>query len=60
VAFTDADGNVDVDAVVRLLEEDPDLGPRLERLGRDAAEAARLAAEDALAVCRLLDAAGAT
>ena len=60
VAFTDADGNVDVDAVVRLLEEDPDLGPRRERLGRDAAEAARLAAEDALAVCRLLDAAGAT
>jgi len=49
-----------VDVVVRLLEEDPDLGPRLERLGRDAAEAARLAAEDALAVCRLLDAAGAT
>ncbi len=51
VALTDADGNVDVDAVVRLLDEDPTLGPRLDRLGRDAAEAARLAAEDALAAC---------
>jgi hypothetical protein len=55
VAFTDADGNVDVDAVVRLLETEPELGPRLERLGRDAAEAARLAAEDALAACLALD-----
>ena len=55
VALTDADGDVDVDAVVRLLEDEPELGPRLERLGRDAAEAARLAAEDALAACVALD-----
>lgn len=58
VAFTDADGNVDVDAVVRLLEAEPGLGPTLERLGRDAAEAARLAAEDALAACVAIDRAG--
>ncbi len=55
VALSDADGNVDVDAVVRLLEDEPGLGPTLERLGHDAAEAARLAAEDALAACRALD-----
>ena len=36
VALTGADGDVDVDAVVRLLEDEPDLGPKLERLGRDA------------------------
>jgi adenosylhomocysteine nucleosidase len=58
VALTDADGNVDVDAVVRLIDDDPTLGPKLDRLGRDAAEAARLAAEDALAACLLLDRAG--
>jgi hypothetical protein len=58
VALTDADGDVDVDAVVRLLEEEPDLGPRLDRLGRDAAEAARSAAEDALAACLAMDRAG--
>ena len=55
VALTDADGNADVDAVVRLLEHEPGLGPKLDRLGRDAAEAARLAAEDALAACLALD-----
>jgi len=59
VALTDADGGVDVDAVVRLLEDEPELGPKLQRLGRDAAEAARVAAEDALATCRALDEAGA-
>lgn len=58
VACTDADGDVDVDAVVRLLEDEPELGPKLERLGHDAAEAARLAAEDALAACLALDSAG--
>lgn len=58
VAFTDADGNVDVDAVVRLLDAEPEIGPKLERLGRDAADAARLAAEDALAACLVLDRAG--
>jgi nucleoside phosphorylase len=54
VALTDTDGDVDIDAVVRLLEDDPELGPKLERLGRDAAEAARRAAGDALAACRAL------
>ncbi|HEX7459617.1 MAG TPA: hypothetical protein VF279_03240 [Acidimicrobiales bacterium] len=58
VSLTDADGNVDVDAVVRLVDDDPALGPKLDRLGRDAAEAARLAAEDALAACVALDRAG--
>ena len=58
MACTDADGDVDVDAVVRLLEDEPELGPKLERLGHDAAEAARLAAEDALAACLALDSAG--
>ncbi|HEX7443912.1 MAG TPA: hypothetical protein VF320_08495 [Acidimicrobiales bacterium] len=58
VALTDADGDVDVDAVVRLVDDDPALGPKLDRLGRDAAEAARLAAEDALAACVALDRAG--
>lgn len=58
VALTDADGDVDMEAVVRLLEDEPELGPKLQRLGRDAAEAARLAAEDALATCRALDEAG--
>ena len=58
VSLTDADGNVDVDALLRLLDEDPTLGPRLDRLGHDAAEAARLAAEDALAACVALDRAG--
>ena len=58
VALTGADGDVDVDAVVRLLEDEPDLGPKLERLGRDTAEAARSAAADALATCRVIDRAG--
>ncbi len=55
VALTDGDGTVDVDAVVRLLADEPELGPRLQRLARDAEAAARTAAEDALAACRALD-----
>jgi nucleoside phosphorylase len=56
VALTDADGSIDLDAIGRLLADEPELLPRLERLGRDSVLAARRAAEDATRACRALDA----
>jgi uridine phosphorylase len=55
VALTGTDGSVDLDALTRLLADDPALVPRLERLGNDAALAARLAAEAAVRGCLALD-----
>jgi len=56
VALTGSDGSVDLDALTRLLADDPGLAPRLERLGLDAALAARRAAEAAVRGCLALDA----
>jgi len=56
LALTRPDGSVRVDEVVALLDQEPDLAPILERLGRDTATAARLAADAALQGCRALDA----
>ena len=51
VALMDSDGSMDLDALGHLLAEEPDLVPRLERLGNDSVLAARLAAEDAFRTC---------
>ena len=56
VALTGVDGSMDLDALGRLLADEPDLVPRLERLGNDAVLAARLAAEAAVRACAALDA----
>jgi adenosylhomocysteine nucleosidase len=56
VALIAPDGSMDLDALGRLLADDPDLVPRLERLGNDAGLAARRAAEDAVRACLVLDA----
>jgi adenosylhomocysteine nucleosidase len=51
-ALTGPDGMPDLDAITRFLEEDPSRAAALERLGDDAAHAARVAAEAAIAACR--------
>ena len=56
VALTDADGSIDFEAPGRLLADEPELLPHLERLGNDSVLAARRAAEDAARACRALDA----
>ncbi len=55
LAMTRPDGSGDMEAIGRLLSENPDLVPKLEQLGRDATNAARLAAEAAARACRSLD-----
>jgi adenosylhomocysteine nucleosidase len=55
VALTGSDGEVDLDALTRVLADDPGLVTRLERLGHDAELAARRAAEAALRGCLALD-----
>jgi hypothetical protein len=55
VALTAPDGSVDLDALGRLLADEPELASRLERLGHDSVLAARRAAEDAARVCLALD-----
>jgi len=56
VAATRPDGSPDLAEIGRLLEADPGLATKLEQLGRDAALAARLAAEAAARACLLLGA----
>jgi nucleoside phosphorylase len=55
IAATNQDGSGDMRAIHRLLQAEPDLGPRLERLHRDTANAARIAAEAAVRGCLALD-----
>jgi len=55
VALSHPDGSADVAAVKRLLEEEPDLLPKLQQLSHDSTRAARLAAEAAVRGCRALD-----
>ena len=55
VGLTKPDGTLDADALDRLLAEDPEVLVKLEQLGRDSTQAARLAAEAALSGCRALD-----
>jgi len=55
-AMTNPDGSGNPEALRRLLAEDPELGPKLERLARETAMAARLAAEAAVRGCLALDA----
>ena len=54
VALTASDGSFDLDALGRLLADEPELLPRLERLGHDAVLAAQRAAEDAVRGCLAL------
>ena len=56
VALTNPDGSVDAAAIQKLLTEQPEVAAKLEPLSRDAARAARLAAEAAFRGCRALDA----
>jgi nucleoside phosphorylase len=51
---TNADGSGDMAAIGRLIAAEPELGAKLERLGRDATRAARLAAEAAVRGCEAL------
>lgn len=55
VAATNEDGTGNIEAISRLLADDPSLGPRLEQLARDSTNGARLAAESALRGCLALD-----
>ncbi|MGO9342149.1 MAG: hypothetical protein ACLP6E_06470 [Acidimicrobiales bacterium] len=55
VDATNADGSGNLDEIRRLIDAEPALAERLERLSRDTALAARLAAEAALRGCIALD-----
>jgi adenosylhomocysteine nucleosidase len=55
VALTNPDGSGDEAAIKRLLAEEPELVAKLDRLSRDTADAARLAAEAAVRGCLALD-----
>lgn len=55
VAMANPDGSADVEAVKRLLAEEPELLPKLDQLNRDSTLAARLAAEAAVRGCLALD-----
>jgi hypothetical protein len=55
VALTNPDGSGDRAAIQKLLAEEPEVAAKLERLSRDAARAAQLAAEAALRGCQALD-----
>ena len=56
VALATPDGSGDFAAIQRLIAAEPELGAKLERLTRDSALAARLAAEAAVRGCLALDA----
>jgi adenosylhomocysteine nucleosidase len=51
-ALTGPDGMPDLDAITRYLQADPSRAEAHERLGQDAAHAARVAAAAAIAACR--------
>ncbi|HLX88538.1 MAG TPA: hypothetical protein VKR22_08820 [Acidimicrobiales bacterium] len=55
VATANPDGSPNVEAVTRLLAEDPGLLPKLKQLAHDSAMAARRAAEAAVRGCLALD-----
>jgi adenosylhomocysteine nucleosidase len=55
VALTNPDGSGDRAAIEKLLAEEPEVAAKLERLSRDTARAAQLAAEAALRGCQALD-----
>jgi adenosylhomocysteine nucleosidase len=56
VAATNQDGSGNYEALHKLLEAEPELGAKLERLSRETTMAARLAAEAAARGCLALDA----
>jgi nucleoside phosphorylase len=55
VALTNADGSGKMDEIAQLIAAEPELATKLERLSRDSALAARLAAEAAVRGCLALD-----
>jgi uridine phosphorylase len=55
VAATNPDGSGNMTEITRLIEAEPELATKLERLGHDSALAARLAAEAAVRGCLALD-----
>jgi adenosylhomocysteine nucleosidase len=55
LAMTNPDGSADLEAMGRLLAENPDLGAKLARLGKDTIRAADLAAHAAVRACQSLD-----
>jgi adenosylhomocysteine nucleosidase len=56
LALSKPDGSGDHEALVRLLETEPEIRTNLERLGRETSMAAKLAAEAAVSGCLALDA----
>jgi adenosylhomocysteine nucleosidase len=56
LALTNPDGSGNMAELARLMAAEPDLAAKLERLGRETAMAARLAAEAAVRGCLALDA----
>jgi adenosylhomocysteine nucleosidase len=56
LAATNPDGSGNMEAIGRLLAAEPELAARLDRLGRETAHAARLAAEAAVRGCLALSA----
>jgi adenosylhomocysteine nucleosidase len=59
VALTNEDGSGNVEGILQLLQSEPELAEKLERLAGDVALAARLAAEAAVRGCLALDGRGA-
>ena len=55
IALTNPDGSGDMEAIKKLMAEEPELVAKMEQLGRDTTLAARLAAEAALRGCLALD-----
>jgi adenosylhomocysteine nucleosidase len=55
VALTNPDGSGNMTGIARLLDAEPELAVKLERLSRDTSRAARLAAEAAVRGCMALD-----
>ncbi len=55
VALANPDGSGNMAEIARLLDSEPELTVKLERLSRDTSLAARLAAEAAVRGCRALD-----
>jgi hypothetical protein len=55
VAMANPDGSGNMEEIGRLLEAEPELVAKLERLSHDSAMAARLAAEAAVCACLALD-----
>ncbi|MHB8464757.1 MAG: 5'-methylthioadenosine/S-adenosylhomocysteine nucleosidase family protein [Acidimicrobiales bacterium] len=56
VALSNQDGSANLDEVAKLLAAEPDLAAKMQRLGSDAMDAARRAAEAALRACSALEA----